>query len=466
MTERDVQQEENLQEDDSAVDESLPQQEEYWRAPVRFGSVPVEAEPKGWDRRQAFRKHFPRVNLPIQIVERVSLGKEEDHEPNRLIWGDNLHVMRQLPSNSIDLIYIDPPFFSGRQYNVIWGDNHELRSFEDIWEGGLDGYLVWLNARLYEMKRLLRDTGSIYVHCDWHASHYIKVEMDKIFGYRNLMNELVWVYRGGGVPRDRFARKHDIILWYKKGAKCKFNLDAVRVPYSDESLERLNYTTRAFRTSGTYDNYSPNEYGKHPEDFFEIQPLMPSEKVERIGYPTQKPLELLQRLLEAASDPGDLVADFFLGGGSFVAAATGVRSIRDGKGRPEVEFKSQLSRRWIGCDQSRVAVAVTAERLKQAAVSRTLSEDPPPDFMVEQWGIYEAVRLSQMPVADFQEFVLRCYGARPERDPAAPAIHGWHNRLPVWVGDPALDFRATAQQVQGIRQCHTGHHGVSAGKPP
>ncbi|MDE2970377.1 MAG: DNA methyltransferase [Chloroflexota bacterium] len=197
MTERDVQQEdipveETLpQEEDSAVEESLPQQEEYWRAPVRFGSVPVEAEPKGWDRRQAFRKHFPRVNLPIQIVERVPLGREGDHEPNRLIWGDNLHVMRQLPSNSIDLIYIDPPFFSGRNYNVIWGDNNELRSFEDIWEGGLDGYLIWLNARLFEMKRLLKKTGSIYVHCDWHASHYIKVEMDKIFGHENFRNEII-----------------------------------------------------------------------------------------------------------------------------------------------------------------------------------------------------------------------------------------------------------------------------------
>ena len=93
--------------------------------------------------------------------------------------------MRQLPSESIDLIYIDPPFFSGRQYNVIFGDQNELRSFSDIWEGGMPGYLIWLNARLYEMKRLLKKTGSIYVHLDWHASHYVKVEMDKIFGVDN-----------------------------------------------------------------------------------------------------------------------------------------------------------------------------------------------------------------------------------------------------------------------------------------
>ena len=176
--------------EDVDVHTPLPQQEEFWRPPARFGSVPVEAEPLGWDRQRGFRKHYPRVDLPTQIIERVSLGNSEPHEPNRLIWGDNLHVMRQIPSNSIDLIYIDPPFFSGRQYNVIWGDDNELRSFDDIWEDGIPGYLIWLNARLYEMKRSLKPTGSIYVHCDWHASHYIKVEMDKIFGYENFVNEI------------------------------------------------------------------------------------------------------------------------------------------------------------------------------------------------------------------------------------------------------------------------------------
>ena len=169
--------------------EPLPSQEKFWHSSVRFGSIPVEKEPLGWDPRRRFRKLYPLVSLPTQVVERVPFGHPE-LEPNRLFWGDNLHVMRQLPSESIDLIYIDPPFFSGRQYNVIFGDQNELRSFSDIWEGGMPGYLIWLNARLYEMKRLLKKTGSIYVHCDWHASHYIKVEMDKIFGYDSLQNEV------------------------------------------------------------------------------------------------------------------------------------------------------------------------------------------------------------------------------------------------------------------------------------
>ena len=427
--------------------EPLPQQDDLWRPPARFGSVPVEAEPMGWDRRQGFRKHYPLVDLPTQIVERVHLGMDTPHEPNRLIWGDNLHVMRQIPSNSIDLIYADPPFFSGRQYNVMWGDANEVRSFNDIWEGGMPGYLIWLNARLYEMKRLLKPTGSIYVHCDWHASHYIKVEMDKIFGYDNFMNEIVWCYRGGGVPKDRFARKHDAIFWYRKGTKCKFNVDAVRVPYSGESEERLNYVARSFRPSGTYDTYRPNKKGKHPEDWFEIQPIMPSEKVERIGYPTQKPMELIQRLIEAASDPGDIVADFFGGGGTSAVVAAGARSTRGEKGRPVIEFRSGLARRWITCDQSRVAVSVSAERLKQEAITRGLEDAPVPDFMVEHWGIYEAEQLSRMPLGEFREFVLRAYGATRVSQERGAVIHGWRNQFPIWVGLAGLDSQATADDV-------------------
>ena len=104
---------------------------------------------------------FAEVRLPTQIVDRLIFGAPK-LKPNRLIWGDNLHIMHTLPSESIDLIYIDPPFFPNRVYNVIWGDQNEERSFSDIWEGGLDGYLIWLNARLYEMKRILKQTGSIY----------------------------------------------------------------------------------------------------------------------------------------------------------------------------------------------------------------------------------------------------------------------------------------------------------------
>ena len=415
MTEKQAQP--NVELDSDAVAEPLPQQEEYWQAPARFGSVPVDAEPKGWDRYRGFRKHYPRLDLPTQVVERVTLGREEPHEANRLIWGDCLHVMRQLPSNSIDLIYIDPPFFSGRQYNVLWGDNNELRSFEDIWEGGMDGYLIWLNARLYEMKRLLKPTGSIYVHCDWHASHYIKVEIDKIFGYENFQNEFIWYYGGGGASKRRWARKHDVLLVYSKTDRWCFNADEVRVPHK--------WVDGQLRADGT----ERDQKGKLPDDVFELHSVMPWSS-ERIGYPTQKPEALLERIIRASSNEGDTVADFFNGGGTTVAVA------------------QRLGRRFIGSDQSRVAIAVTTERLKQAAVTRAFNEEPPPDFTVGQWGIYEAGRLSQMPLVDFQEFVLRAYGAVPVDELQGSGIHGWHNRLPVWVGEASLDSQATVQDVQ------------------
>ena len=405
--------------------EELPQQEQFYRAPARFGSVPVDAEPKGWDRRQGFRKLYPRIDLPTQIVERVKLGNPEPHEPNRLIWGDNLHIMRQLPSNSIDLIYIDPPFFSGRQYNVLWGDNNELRSFNDIWEGGLDGYLIWLNARLYETKRILKPTGSIYVHCDWHASHYIKVEMDKIFGYENFLNEIVWCYTGPSHTRRWFPRKHDNILYYSKSVRDVF-FNPVRVSYKS-GLH--NEGTVFGKTDGEAEEIRKMEKeGKQIEDWWsDIGSGAHISKNERIGYPTQKPESLLERIILASSNKADTVADFFVGGGTTAAVA------------------QRLGRRFIACDQSRVAIAVTAERLKQESMSLSL-DNPRPDFTVEQWGIYEANRLSHMPMIEFHDFVLSAYGTTRIED-LSGVIHGWRNQLPIWVGQPELNDQVTAEDV-------------------
>ncbi len=137
----------------------LALQPDFYRIPRRFGSIPVDELPKGCDRDKQYYGLYPRISLPFQRIERVSFGHPK-LEPNRLFWGDNLHVMRMLPSDSIDLIYIDPPFFSGKHYNFIFGDQNEVRSFSDIWEGGIESYQIWLNARLLEMKRLLKPTGS------------------------------------------------------------------------------------------------------------------------------------------------------------------------------------------------------------------------------------------------------------------------------------------------------------------
>ncbi|MFH1219036.1 MAG: site-specific DNA-methyltransferase [Candidatus Eisenbacteria bacterium] len=432
-----------VEEQDERAD-ALPRQEEFWRPPTRFGSVPVEKEPLGWDRRKGFRKLFPAIYLPVQVVERVAFG-HPDLEPNRLFWGDNLHVMRQLPSESIDLVYIDPPFFSGRQYNVIFGDQNELRSFSDIWEGGMPGYLIWLNARLYEMKRLLKKTGSIYVHCDWHASHYIKVEMDKIFGWRAFLNEVVWAYNVGGKGSSRWARKHDVLLFYTKTDEYVFDGKAAGVVRetgtksfggiigTDEQGRR--YQDKLVKATGKYYRYYLDD-PKVPEDWWTDINSIQSQSAERIGYPTQKPEALLERVIKASSQEGGVVADFFTGGGT-TAAVT-----------------QRLGRRWIACDQSRVAVAITADRLTRQVEEQTGKLFPVPDFTIEHWGVYEARRLADMPPEQFRAFVLKCFGAVAEED--QPGIHGMKGAIPVWVGDSNPRKGVTAQDVQdfanGIRK--------------
>lgn len=422
---------------------ALPQQEEFWRPPVRFGSVPVEKEPLGWDRRKGFRKLYPQVMLPFQVVERIQFGHPQ-LEPNRLFWGDNLHVMRQLPSESIDLIYIDPPFFSGKQYNVIFGDQNELRSFSDIWEGGMPGYLVWLNARLYEMKRLLKKTGSIYVHCDHHASHYIKVEMDKIFGYENLVNEIVWCYSQGGRSKDHFPRKHDVIFWYAKTKTWQFDDSEIKVPYELLSQKSQTSFTKTDEHGRLYKEiYGPGkkklyryyeDKGKSPYDWWADIHQMTGRTAasgnEYIGYPTQKPEALLERIIRACSKQGDLVADFMAGGGTTAAVA------------------QRLGRRWMACDQSRVAVAITADRVTRLVEEKVGKVFPVSDFTVEHWGIYEARRLAQAPPEQFRAFVLRAFGAVPEEH--ANGIHGYKGAIPVWVGEPSQKSAVTAADVQAF----------------
>ena len=419
----------DIEERDERAD-ALPAQEEFWRPPTRFGSVPVEKEPLGWDPRRGFRKFFPQVMLPFQVVERVQFG-HPTLEPNRLFWGDNLHVMRQLPSESIDLIYIDPPFFSGRQYNVIFGDQNELRSFSDIWEGGMPGYLIWLNARLYEMKRLLKKTGSIYVHCDWHASHYIKVEMDKIFGHDSMQNEIIWHYRRWTSPSNRFQKLHDTILFYTKTQGYSYN--RLLTQYTEGSVERKKqgvlHRFKRGEEPVLVSNREVQSKGVPENDVWQIPFVAPSAR-ERIGYPTQKPENLLERIILASSNDGDVVADFFCGGGTTAAVA------------------QRLGRHWVACDQSRVAAAITTDRLTRQIEERTGRMFSVPDFTVEHWGIYETRRLSEAPPDQFRAFVLRAFGAVIEEREAG--IHGYKGAVPVWVGEPDQKRAVTAADVQAF----------------
>ena len=255
-------------------------------------------------------------------------------EPDTITCGDNIEIMRGMDSESIDLIYADPPFNSNRDYGA----------FDDKF-GGLDAYIDWMVPRLQEMHRILKPTGSIYCHIDWHAVHYIKVEMDRIFGMKNFRNEIVWCYSGASSPKmKQFARKHDNILWYSKGESWEFNVDDVRLPYAKSSKNREGYRKTGFVGEDS-DKCELNNKGKFPEDWWEIPFIRPNSK-ERLGYPTQKPEALLERIIKASSNDGDTVFDPFCGCGTTLAVA------------------KRLGRNYIGIDINQDATDITNIRLK------------------------------------------------------------------------------------------------------
>lgn len=381
-----------------------------------------------------------------------------------MFFGDNLHIMRQLPSESIDLIYIDPPFFSGRNYNLIFGDKNEVRSFSDIWDGGMPGYLVWLNARLWEMKRLLKKTGSIYVHCDWHASHYIKVEMDKIFGFESFRNEIVWHYEKWTANSKNLQKNHDILLFYSRTNKWTFNIQKevtdnlaekhkkgylIGGGYGSTGLvvyDRNHPEAKKRIESGKYNVVYADKEGKPLSDVFRIPFINPVAN-ERIGYPTQKPEKLLERIICISSDEGNVVADFFCGGGTTPAVA------------------QRLGRRWIACDQSRIAVSITADRIAKVVEEEIGTLFPVPDFTVEHWGIYEAPKLEQYSVQQFREFVVKAFGGRPES--VSAAIHGVRHGIPLYVGEPSRRSRIgkddVARFAKAVYEERRANHGVMLG---
>ncbi len=273
---------------------------------------------------------------------------------NTIYCADNLEVMKQLLGESIDLIYIDPPFCTQSVHKgKAWDNSVQMGQFDDRWGGGLHSYIPFMKQRLQEMHRLLKPTGSLFVHVDYRAVHYLKIELDKIFGggridkgSKHLVNEIIWFYKGAGVPKDRYARRHDNILWYAKSNKeWVFNLEDLRIPYSKSTQERFKHVVNNKRKSGDFGPQSLNKKGKHPEDVFEIPIVAPSAN-ERLGYPTQKPLVLLERIIKTASKRGDVVADFFCGCGTAVSAA------------------HSLDRKWIGVDASKTASSVIRKRMK------------------------------------------------------------------------------------------------------
>lgn len=280
---------------------------------------------------------------------------------NTIYCGDNELVLSKFPDESVDLIYADPPFFSNQQYEIIWGDGYEIRAFEDRWKGGINNYVEWMVPKIEQCQRVLKKTGSMYLHCDWHAGHYLKAECDRIFGYKNFRNSIVWHYSGWNKKNKyNFNSRHDTILFYAKTDEQKFYSWA-RPWISKEEYVKIR------KQKIRIDPKSKKEYvlsdagngkrvmrfledamkqGVYIDDVWDIDKLNNSAK-EALGYPTQKPEALLERIMLASSDTLDIVLDPFCGCGTSIAVA------------------QKQGRQWIGIDVSPTACDLMMKRMRK-----------------------------------------------------------------------------------------------------
>ncbi len=297
---------------------------------------------------------------------------------NRTLWtGDNLDIMRGMNSASVDLIYLDPPFNSNRDYEAPIGseaagaafkDTWTLSDVDEAWHGeiadkdptlyaiidaaglshgkGMKSYLIMMAVRLLEMRRLLKPTGSLYLHCDPTASHYLKSLMDSVFGVGNFRNEVVWSYRRWPSKSRNFQTMHDTLLFYVGGGEHVFNISYE--PPSASYLKRFKGKTQVLdpETRSRKIVVDAPTKGLPLRDVWEISIIAGSAK-ERVGYPTQKPLKLLDRILQASSNPGDIVLDPFAGCATACVAA------------------ERLKRQWVGIDLSPLAAKLVKARLEQ-----------------------------------------------------------------------------------------------------
>ncbi len=318
----------------------------------------------------------------------------------------------------IDLIYADPPFFTNKRYPTRIGRGEDSRrpqewqlaeGYADHWSD-IDTYLNFLYPRLTLMHRLLAPTGTLYLHLDWHADAYARLLLDEIFGRERLLNEIVWLYHGPSPIRRAFNRKHDILLVYTKSGDYTFNADAVREPYNPSTVKTFNASPKA-----GFGKIPDLERGKVPEDWWYF-PVVARLHNERTGYPTQKPEALLERILLASSNPGDLVADLFCGSGTFPLVA------------------ARLGRRFLACDVTWRAVHTSRVRLLEGGQPFTLQRD-------------RSLQIPSSPAALWDEHSLERSRPRPQGE---AFNFQCTNRMIVLENPPALDYWEADPSWDGI----------------
>lgn len=295
---------------------------------------------------KAFENHLFNSN------EKLVKNKTSKFWSNKLFWGDNLEVLHFLLNNfkeKIDLIYIDPPFFSGTNYHIKIEENDKLYdsiAYFDHWNNDLDSYLQMLYERLLLFKQILSKTGLIFIHSDWHANHYIRLILDEVFGENRFVNNIIWYYYNKySAGKKNLPRAHDTILVYSNSSNYTFN--ELRIPRKKprKQLMRVN-------VEGVLKNVK-DEKGhvryrivtdKKLDDVWKIPCLQPASK-EWTGFPTQKHHDLLERIIKLGSNEGDVIADFFCGSGTTLLVA------------------EKLKRKWIGCDISEYSIYLTRNRI-------------------------------------------------------------------------------------------------------
>ena len=385
-----------------------------------------------------------------------------EHEQT-LYCGDNLPVLRSLLADeSVDLVYLDPPFYSQRNYQAFFKQaspslNGQLRTpaFEDTWRwdeastqayaalltatspsvaraltalhellgpGSLLAYLVMMAQRLVELRRVLKPSGSLYLHCDPAAGHYLKLLLDSVFGATNFRNEIVWFYKTGGASARYFARKHDLIFFYTKSEQYIFH------PLKEKSYMMHRY---GFKKS----EFLRDERGQYTwvymKDVWEVPALGAADR-QRLGYPTQKPEALLERIIQASSSEGGLVLDPFCGSGTTLVVA------------------QRLGRRWIGIESNYLGIAYQRYRLAQAfpSLRYTCSGGPA--------TLEEARQLARTNLADFRWWALSLLSARPiGEEPSAPGRGVAHGFLPGPSGPLLLVVAPQAErEINTLQRLH------------
>jgi DNA modification methylase len=396
-------------------------------------------------------------------IASAPLGRPSPLLDTRVVYcGDCLEQLRKLPRQCVDLIYIDPPFNSNRNYEVFWGETKEKRAFDDR-HASTQAYIEYMRPRCVELSRVLKTTGSFYYHCDWHASHYVKIMLDQILGQNNFQSEIIWRRTfAKGLAFTGFPNNHDTILYYGGGDDVTFNrpylkydltdldertsskysqVDADGRKYQLTSLlnpatDRPNLTyeflgvKRVWRwtkermeeeykkglvvqtkpgSAVRYKRYLDEQEGRPIDTLWTDIPPVNAMADERLGYPTQKPLALLNRIISASSNPNDIVLDAFCGCGTALVAA------------------QNLGRQWIGIDVSPTACRVMAKRLRNFCKLRENEElwRVGRGFVVRDlpWTVE---KLKQLPPFEFENWAVIALGGIPNK---------------VQVGDMGVDGR-------------------------